>query len=298
MLRIGIDLGGTKTEGIVINEAGKMLYRERRPTPQDRGYHAILKNIHALVLELEEKAGQSCRVGIGTPGAISTRTGCLKNSNTVCLNGKPVKDDLEKILSRPIRLANDANCFALSEALDGAGQGAGVVFGVIMGTGVGGGIVINGQLIEGLQHIAGEWGHNVLETDGPPCYCGKDGCVETLLSGPGLARDYALDGGDPSLDAKQIVTHAAQGDARAEAAMQRYLNRFGRALSTVINILDPDVVVLGGGMSNIARLCTDGRERVARYVFNDELRTRILPHVHGDSSGVRGAAQLWPAENS
>jgi fructokinase len=298
MLRIGIDLGGTKTEGLVINEAGKMLYGERRPTPQDRGYRAILKNIHALVLELEEKAGESCRVGIGTPGAISTRTGCLKNSNTVCLNGKPVKDDLEKILARPIRLANDANCFALSEALDGAGQGAGVVFGVILGTGVGGGIVINGQLIEGLQHIAGEWGHNVLETDGPPCYCGKHGCIETLLSGPGLAHDYALDGGDPSLDAKQIVTHAAQGDARAEAAIQRYFDRFGRALSTVINILDPDVVVLGGGMSNIARLCTDGRERVARYVFNDELRTRILPHVHGDSSGVRGAAQLWPAENS
>ncbi|WP_372522869.1 ROK family protein [Sulfuricaulis sp.] len=315
MLRIGLDLGGTKTEGIVMNEAGKMLYCERLPTPQADGYDAILKNIHALVFDLEKKAGQSCHVGIGTPGAISTRTGCLKNSNTVCLNGKPLKDDLEKILARPVRLANDANCFALSEALDGAGQDAGVVFGVIMGTGVGGGIVINGQLIEGLQHIAGEWGHNVLETDGPPCYCGKHGCVETLLSGPGLAHDYALHGGDPSLDAKQIVTHAEQGDVRAEAAMQRYLDRFGRALSTVINILDPDVVVLGGGMSNIARLCTDGRERVARYVFNaqgsanvagdrmsratnDELRTRILPHVHGDSSGVRGAAQLWPAENS
>jgi fructokinase len=297
MLRIGIDLGGTKTEGLVINEAGKMLYRERRPTPQADGYDAILKNIHALVSDLEKKAGQSCRVGIGTPGAISTRTGYLKNSNTVCLNGNPVKDDLEKILARPIRLANDANCFALSEALDGAGQGAGVVFGVILGTGVGGGIVINGQLIEGLQHIAGEWGHNVLETDGPPCYCGKHGCVETLLSGPGLALDYSAHGGDPSLDAKQIVAHAEQGDSRAEAAMQRYFDRFGRALSTVINILDPDVVVLGGGMSNIARLCTDGRERVARHVFNDELRTRILPHVHGDSSGVRGAAQLWPAEN-
>jgi fructokinase len=297
MLRIGLDLGGTKTEGIVINEAGKMLYCERLPTPQDQGYRAILKTIHALVFDLEKKAGQSCHVGIGTPGAISTRTGCLKNSNTVCLNGKPLKDDLEKILARPIRLANDANCFALSEALDGAGQGAGVVFGVIMGTGVGGGIVINGQLIEGLQHIAGEWGHNVLETDGPPCYCGKHGCVETLLSGPGLAHDYALHGGDPSLDAKHIVAHAEQGDTRAEAAMQRYFDRFGRALSTVINILDPDVVVLGGGMSNIARLCTDGRERVARYVFNDELRTRILPHVHGDSSGVRGAAQLWPAES-
>jgi fructokinase len=298
MLRIGIDLGGTKTEGIVMNEAGKMLYCERRPTPQADGYDAILKNIRVLVLDLEKKTGQTCRVGIGTPGAISTRTGCLKNSNTVCLNDKPVKDDLEKILARPIRLANDANCFALSEALDGAGQGAGVVFGVIMGTGVGGGIVINGQLIEGLQHIAGEWGHNVLETDGPPCYCGKHGCVETYLSGPGLARDYAAHGGDPALDARHIVTHAEQGDARAETAMQRYFDRFGRALSTVINILDPDVVVLGGGMSNIARLCTDGRERVARYVFNDELRTRILLHVHGDSSGVRGAAQLWPVDNS
>ena len=298
MLRIGLDLGGTKTEGLVMNEANKMLYCERRPTPQASGYDAILKNIHALVLDLEKKAGQSCRVGIGTPGAISTRTGCLKNSNTVCLNGKPLKDDLEKILARPIRLANDANCFALSEALDGAGQGAGVVFGVIMGTGVGGGIVFHGKLHEGLQHIAGERGHNLLEADGPPCYCGKHGCVETYLSGPGLARDYAAHGGDPALDAKNIVARAAQGDAQAEAAMQRYFDRFGRALSTVINILDPDVVVLGGGMSNIARLCTDGRERVARHVFNDELRTPILPHVHGDSSGVRGAAQLWPAENS
>ena len=298
MLRIGIDLGGTKTEGIVMNEAGKMLYCERLPTPQAEGYDAILKNIHALVFDLEKKAGQSCHVGIGTPGAISTRTGCLKNSNTVCLNGKPLKYDLEKILARPIRVANDANCFALSEALDGAGQGASVVFGVIMGTGVGGGIVFHGKSHEGLQHIAGEWGHNLLEANGPPCYCGKHGCVETYLSGPGLARDYAAHGGDPSLDAKNIVARAAQGDARAEAAMQRYLDRFGRALSTVINILDPDVVVLGGGMSNITRLCTDGREHVARYVFNDELRTRILPHVHGDSSGVRGAAQLWPAENS
>lgn len=296
MLRIGLDLGGTKTEGIVINEAGKMLYRERRLTPQDRGYNAILKNIHALARELEKKSGETCHVGIGTPGAISTRTGRLKNSNTVCLNGKPLKDDLENTLARPIRLANDANCFALSEALDGAGQGAGVVFGVILGTGVGGGIVINGQLIEGLQHIAGEWGHNVLESDGPPCYCGKNGCVETLISGPGLAQDYALHGGDPAFDAIQIVAHAEQGDNLAEAAMQRYLDRFGRALSTVINILDPDVVVLGGGMSNIPRLYTEGREHVARYVFNDELRTKILSHVHGDSSGVRGAAQLWPAD--
>ena len=293
MLRIGIDLGGTKTEGIVMDEAGKILFRERRPTPQADGYDAILKNIHALVLDLEKKADQLCRLGIGTPGAISTRTGCLKNSNTVCLNGKPIKNDLEKILARPIRLANDANCFALSEALDGAGQGAGVVFGVIMGTGVGGGIVFQGKLQEGLQHIAGEWGHNVLEADGPLCYCGKRGCVETFLSGPGLVYDWRQHHGNASLEAKNIVARAEQGDALAEAAMLRYFERFGHALSVVINILDPDVIVLGGGMSNIARLYTDGRERIARHVFNDELRTRILPHVHGDSSGVRGAAHLW-----
>ncbi|MGE5242328.1 MAG: ROK family protein [Bacteroidota bacterium] len=295
MLRIGIDLGGTKTEGIVMDDAGNILARERRPTPQTEGYEAILQNIRGLVLDLEKKTGRRCHVGIGTPGAISARTGCLKNSNTVCLNGQPVKDDLEKVLARPVRIANDANCFALSEALDGAGKNFGVVFGMILGTGVGGGIVFHGKLHEGPQHIAGEWGHNILEADGPSCYCGKRGCVETFLSGPGLARDYIAHGGDPAHDTHVIVARAADGDATAEAAMQRYFDRFGRALSTVINILDPDAVVLGGGMSNIARLYTEGRARVARYVFNDELRTQILPHVHGDSSGVRGAAQLWPA---
>ena len=294
MLRIGIDLGGTKTEGIVMNDSGEILARERRATPQADGDEAILANIRDLVLELERRAGASCRVGLGTPGAISTKTGFLKNSNTVCLNGQPVKQDLEKLLAREIRIANDANCFALSEALDGAAQGESVVFGVILGTGVGGGIVVNSQLLEGAQHIAGEWGHNVLEPDGPPCYCGKRGCVETFLSGPGLARDFAALGGNASLDAPAISAHAAQGDALAEAAMQRYLERFGRALSVVINILDPDAIVLGGGMSNIARLYTEGREHVARHTFNDELRTRILPNRHGDSSGVRGAAQLWP----
>jgi fructokinase len=293
MLRIGIDLGGTKTEGIVLDDAGNILARERRPTPRAEGYAAILQTIRALVLDLERQAAQPCRVGIGTPGAISARTGCLKNSNTVCLNGKPILEDLEKILARPVRLANDANCFALSEALDGAGKGHGAVFGVILGTGVGGGIVFHGKLHEGPQHIAGEWGHNVLEDGGPPCYCGKRGCVETFLSGPGLVRDYIAHGGDPAHDTHAIVARAAGGDATAEAAMQRYLERFGRALSVVINILDPDVVVLGGGMSNIARLYTEGRARVEKYVFNDELRTKILPHVHGDSSGVRGAAQLW-----
>jgi fructokinase len=293
MLRIGIDLGGTKTEGIVMDADGNILQRERRPTPQADGYHAILINIHALVLELEQRVGTPCRVGLGTPGAISTKTGLLKNSNTVCLNGQPIKQDLERLLAREIRIANDANCFALSEALDGAAHGEAVVFGVIIGTGVGGGIVVSGRLLEGAQHIAGEWGHNVLEADGPPCYCGKRGCVETFLSGPGLARDFVLQGGDAALDAQAITTAAERGDALAEAALQRYLDRFGRALSVVINILDPDAIVLGGGMSNIARLYTEGRVRVAHQVFNDELRTRILPNRHGDSSGVRGAAQLW-----
>lgn len=293
MLRLGIDLGGTKTEGIVMDADGRILQRERRPTPQSGGYDAVLGNIVELVIALEAHAGARCRVGIGTPGAISTKTGCLKNSNTVCLNDRPVKQDLERLLAREIRLANDANCFALSEALDGAGRDAGVVFGVILGTGVGGGIVVHGRLHEGPQHIAGEWGHNVLDPAGPPCYCGRRGCVETFLSGPGLLRDYRAYGGDPALDTRAVVQRAAAGDAACEAAMQRYLDRFGRALATVINILDPNAVVLGGGMSNIDRLYSEGRERVARHVFNDELRTAMLPHVHGDSSGVRGAAQLW-----
>jgi fructokinase len=294
-LRIGIDLGGTKTEGILMDALGNIVHRERRATPAAVGYSAILENIETLVRGLDTRAGERCPVGIGTPGAISTRTGCLKNSNTVCLNSQPIRQDLEQRLAREVRMANDANCFALSEALDGAGRGAPVVFGVIMGTGVGGGIVVRGELIEGLQHIAGEWGHNVLEADGPECYCGKRGCVETLLSGPGLVRDYRANGGAADADTRAIVARAGAGDALAEAAVQRYLDRFGRALSVVINILDPDVIVLGGGMSNIGRLYSEGRAKTSRYVFNDELRTRIVPNVHGDSSGVRGAAQLWPA---
>lgn len=277
---------------------GRIRARERRATPVAAGYSAILDGIRDLVLGLESQAGTNCKVGIGTPGATSTRTGLLKNSNTTILNGKPLREDLERLLSRPVRMANDANCFALSEARDGAGRGQPVVFGIIMGTGVGGGVVVNGQLIEGLQHIAGEWGHNVLDADGPPCYCGKRGCVETLISGPGLARDYAAHGGDAGLTAHEIVHRAAAGDDAAEAAMQRFLDRFGRALSVVINILDPHVVVLGGGLSNIARLYTEGRAAAGHHVFNDELRTQILPNVHGDSSGVRGAAQLWPPDDA
>jgi fructokinase len=293
-LRIGIDLGGTKTEGIVMDAAGHILQRLRRPTPQSAGYAAILDNIHSLVLDLEQAAGHPCTVGIGTPGALSTRTGALKNSNTVCLNGQPLHTDLTQRLDRPVRLANDANCFALSEALDGAAAGMPVVFGVILGTGVGGGIVVNGQLIEGRQHIAGEWGHNLLEADGPECYCGRRGCVETLISGPGLARDYAVHAGGAAVSVPEILTRAAAGEAAAEAALQRFFARFGRALAGVINILDPHAIVLGGGLSNLQRLYTEGVAQVQRHVFNDELRTLILPNRHGDSSGVRGAAQLWP----
>jgi fructokinase len=294
MLRIGIDLGGTKTEGIVIDAAGNILERERRATPRHDGYEAILDSLCNLVRDLERRCRQPCHVGIGTPGAVSARTGGLKNSNTVCLNGRPLHTDLSRRLARPIRIANDANCFALSEALDGAGKGASVVFGVIMGTGVGGGIVVNGHLLEGPQHIAGEWGHNPLDPEGPLCYCGRRGCVETLLSGPALARDHAAHGGDHA-DAETIAARALRGDTIADAALRRFVDYFGRALATVINILDPHVVVLGGGLSNIERLYTDGRDAIARHVFNDELRTRIVPNVHGDASGVRGAAQLWDA---
>jgi fructokinase len=312
MLRMGIDLGGTKTEGIVLDEAGNELLRERRATPATEDYQAIISSVVALVTDLERTAGASCRVGIGTPGALSTRTGRLKNSNTTCLNGQPILDDLERLLNRPVRLANDANCFALSEARDGAGHGAAVVFGVILGTGVGGGIVVHGELLQGAQRIAGEWGHNVLEPDGPPCYCGKRGCVETFLSGPGLALDYAPDGS--VIAATEIIARATAGEAEARAALDRYLERFARALSVVVNILDPDVIVLGGGMSNFDALYSAGRERLQRYVFaahgranaagdktsgvtHDELRTLIRRNAHGDSSGVRGAAYLWDAQD-
>ena len=293
-MRIGIDLGGTKMEGIVMDNDGSIVERERRPTPKEEGYAAILESIKALVEFLERQTKSGCRIGIGTPGAISSRTGTLKNSNTVCMNGKPVKDDLEKLLGRSIRMENDANCFCLSEAIDGAGQGYPVVFGVILGTGVGGGIVFNGQLHSGLQNIAGEWGHNVLIKDGPPCYCGKRGCVAALLSGPGLELDYETLGGASGQNAETIVKLSESGDKIAEQAMRRYLDHFGRAMSVVVNILDPHVIVLGGGMSNIKRLYTDGNERLAHYVFNDELKTRLLPNFHGDSAGVRGAAWLWP----
>ncbi len=292
-MRIGIDLGGTKIEGVALDDNGAELLRKRVGTPQSEGYPAILNTVARLVESLETAAGKQCPVGIGTPGAISAVTGKMKNSNTVCLNDQPLLEDLQELLQRPLRIANDANCFALSEALDGAGKGYGVVFGVIMGTGVGGGIVFNGQLHPGHQNIGGEWGHNILEANGPDCYCGQKGCVETLISGPALAADYHRHGGNRALKANDIVTLATQGDALAEVAMQHFFDRFGRALAMVINILDPDAIVLGGGLSNIARLYSEGRDRVAHYVFNDQFITPILKNIHGDSSGVRGAAQLW-----
>lgn len=292
-MRIGIDLGGSKIEGVVLDHDGVELLRKRVATRQSDGYRAILGDIAQLVADLETESGTKCSVGIGTPGAISAVTGRMKNSNTLCLNGQPLQEDLQALLKRPLRIANDANCFALSEALDGAGKGFGVIFGVIMGTGVGGGVVFNGQLHQGCQHIGGEWGHNILERDGPRCYCGQSGCVETLISGPGLAGDFHRHGGDTALAANDVVALAEQGDATAEAAMQRFFDRFGRAMAMVINILDPDVIVLGGGLSNVERLYSEGRQHIARYVFNDEFITPVLRNLHGDSSGVRGAAQLW-----
>jgi len=291
-MRIGIDLGGTKIEGIVIDDTGRILHRLREPTPVSDGYLAIVDTIVSMVSRLESMFNKPCRVGIGTPGAISTRTGCLKNANTACLNGKQIKEDLEHRLDREIRIENDANCFALSEAIDGAAQDYRVVFGVIMGTGVGGGIVFHKNLHVGSQHIAGEWGHNILVPDGRRCYCGKRGCVETYLSGPGLTYDCRT---DQSIDASQLIARADAGDALAESIVKIFLKRFGQALAIVINILDPDAIVVGGGLSNIQRLYTDGWKQVRLYVFNDELRTVLLRNRHGDSSGVRGAAQLWPA---
>lgn len=296
-MRIGIDLGGTKIEAIALDEHDRILFRERIPTPAG-DYASILQAIAALVRKVESTTGQTGTVGIATPGALSQATGLLKNSNSVCLNGKPLADDLVAALSRPIRLANDANCFALSEAHDGAGREASIVFGVILGTGVGGGIVVRGQLLSGANAIAGEWGHNPLpwpaadEMRGPPCYCGRQGCIETYLSGPGMARDHVAYGGEP-LSASEIVALADDGDDQAIATVSRYENRLARALAHVLNILDPDIVVLGGGLSNISRLYGNVPKLWGRFIFSNDIQTRLVKNLHGDSSGVRGAAWLW-----
>ena len=288
---IGIDLGGTKIEGVVLGDDLVPLERRRVPTERERGYEHIIERVAGLVEALRATAPGSDVVGIGTPGALSARDGTLKNSNTVCLNGRPLHADLERRLGLRVLLENDANCFALAEAHAGAGQGHAMVFGVILGTGVGGGLVHDGRLWSGPQHIAGEWGHHAIDPAGPPCYCGQRGCVETLLSGPALEAAYRAAGGPP-LAAAEIAARAATGERAARDVVDRYLDRFGRALANVIDVLDPDVVVLGGGLSKLEALYDRGRAVVARYVFNDELRTPIVPNRLGDSAGVIGAALL------
>jgi fructokinase len=290
-LRIGIDLGGTKIEGIVLDASGRSLVRERVPTERERGYEHIVARTADLVGRLRVRAPGATHVGIGTPGATSARDGTLKNSNTVCLNGRPLRWDLEQTIGLPVRLENDADCFAVAEAVHGAGRGYRMVFGVILGTGVGGGIVFDGTPWTGPQHIAGEWGHHRLDPAGPSCYCGQQGCVEALLSGPALARAHAAAGGGEA-DAVLVAARAAAGDVIATRVLERYLDWFGRALANLINILDPEVIVLGGGLSNLDVLYDRGRDAVARYVFNDELRTPIVRHALGDSAGVIGAALL------
>ena len=301
-MRIGIDLGGTKTEIIALAHDGRELARQRVPTPRD-DYRATLDTITILVHEVEAGLGWQGSVGVAIPGAISPASGKVKNANSTWLIGKPLQGDLQHCLARPVRLSNDANCFVLSEASDGAGAGATCVFGVIVGTGTGGGIVINGQVLEGQNRIAGEWGHNPLpwltadELPGPPCYCGRQGCIETFLSGPGMARDHMHVTGQ-QLTGEQIVAQAEAGDINAGLTLQRYERRMARALAGVINILDPDVIVLGGGLSNIQRLYENVPRYWGEYVFSDTVTTRLLPPVHGDSSGVRGAAWLWSETSS
>jgi fructokinase len=295
-MRLGIDLGGTKIEIIALDDSGKELLRRRVPTPKGN-YYETLQTIAELVRDAEAELGQRGSLGIGTPGALSRATGRLKNSNSVVLNGQPILQDLEALLQRPVKFSNDANCFALSEAMDGAAAGAEVVFGVILGTGVGAGIVVNGRILTGPNSIAGEWGHNPLpwpeahELPGPQCYCGKQGCIETFLSGPGMMQLHQRETGI-SLSAEEIVAHEEQGDAARERSLQTYENRLARSLAHVINILDPDVIVLGGGMSNIERLYTRVPELWGRWVFSDRVDTRLVKHRFGDSSGVRGAAWL------
>jgi fructokinase len=301
LMRIGIDLGGTKIEAAAFGDNGREIGRLRAPTPRD-DYRATLQAIATLVAEIESQTGLTGSVGVGTPGALSPSSGLIKNANSTCLIGHRLDVDLEEVLARPVRVENDANCFALSEAMDGAGAGARVVFGVIVGTGVGGGIVVNGETLLGRNAVAGEWGHNPLpwcsvdELPGPHCYCGARGCIETYLSGPGLSREFEAASGR-NLEAAAIVRLAASGDAEAEACMQRYENRMARSLAHVINMLDPDVIVLGGGLSKIDRLYRRVPNLWGSWVFSDQVDSLLLPPVHGDSSGVRGAAWLWPARH-
>jgi fructokinase len=293
-MRLGIDLGGTKIEIVALGEDGAELLRRRVPTPRD-DYPATLAAIAGLVGRAERELGRRGSLGVGIPGAESRASGLIKNANSTWLIGRPLRQDLQALLQREVRLANDANCFALSEAADGAAEGAELAFGVILGTGVGGGIVAHDKLLVGANAIAGEWGHNRLpgdEAHWPPCYCGRCGCVETFLSGPGMRHDHVRNGGE-SMEPAQIAARAAAGDAACDATLRRYEARLARALAAVINILDPDAIVLGGGVSNIDRLYANVPALWAAHVFSDSVATPLLKSRHGDASGVRGAAWLW-----
>ena len=297
-VQIGIDLGGTKIEIVAIDAAGRVLEQVRVATPSG-DYRATLATILDLVAGVEGRHGPARGIGIGTPGSVSRANGTIKNSNSVCLNGQPLQEDLQARLGRPVHLANDANCFALSEAIDGAGAGSPIVFGVILGTGVGGGLVIDGRVIDGPNGITGEWGHNPLLSgelsgrDAPrPCYCGRRGCVETVLSGPALEADHAAASGGGHVPAAQIARRAAAGDPACIATLERYARYLAQALAVVINIVDPDVVVLGGGVSNIDALYTLVPRYWSRWIFADTVLTRLARNRHGDASGVRGAAWL------
>jgi fructokinase len=300
--RIGIDLGGTKIEAAAIDRHGAIRARRRVATPAG-DYDATIAAVAALVRGIESALGGGMTVGVGIPGTSVERTGLIKNANSTWLIGRPLARDLEAALGREVRLANDANCFALSEASDGAAAGCRNVFGVILGTGVGGGVAIGGRVVVGANAIAGEWGHNPLpwprsdELPGPPCYCGRSGCIETFLSGPGLAADHRRHGGS-ALDGREIATGAAAGDKACIAALDRHADRLARALASVINMLDPDAIVLGGGLSAIAGLYESVPRLWGDFVFSDEIVTRLLPPKHGDSSGVRGAAWLWRPEEA
>jgi fructokinase len=303
-VRIGIDLGGTKIEGLALADDGRELHRHRITAPRgnyDDTIRAIVGLVDLTVRSAEAASAAKvdhATVGVGIPGAISPATGLIKNANSTWLIGRPLERDLATALGRPVRLANDANCFALSEATDGAAAGARIVFGVIIGTGTGGGLVIDGEVVAGANAIAGEWGHNPLpapeagERPGPRCYCGRSGCIETFLSGPGLTRDFIAHGGE-GLPAIEIASRADRGDVRAAACLDRYARRFARAIASVINILDPDVIVLGGGLSNITGLYDAVPALWGAHVFSDRVDTRLVKAMHGDASGVRGAAWLW-----
>lgn len=302
-MRIGIDLGGTKVELIALDDAGVERQRVRVATPAD-SYDAIIVCLRDLVLGAERTLGVKASVGVGTPGALSPATGLLRNANTTCLNGRPLDRDLSAALSREVRIANDANCFALSEATDGAGRDAEIVFGVILGTGCGGGVVVRGQLLRGASAIAGEWGHNPLpwpepsELPGPACYCGKRGCIETFVSGPAVSRDLVAHGGD-ALDVQEIASRAGRGQSREQAALERFFARVSRGLATIINVIDPNVIVLGGGLSQLSGIAEAIALRLPAHVFSDCVASRVVRAVHGDSSGVRGAAWLFrPGERS